>query len=125
MISYKTFERAMNFMIRANKLDTDLNAILGDNYPVVGDTLVSFSYPNSVIIDVLNDAMGLKDIGRDETDLEYWCYERDFGNDFQTGNILNEWLPKDHKYHTPKLDTLRELYDYLVFLSKEYNKADC
>lgn len=121
MISVEKFKKSIEFMSSSRNLVRSINSLLVKNFRIMGDTQLDNNQSENIIIDLLNDSMGLKDTWRCETDLEYWCLEKDFGSDFKVGDIINNWLPKDHKYYKPELDTVEKLYDYLVFLSGEYN----
>ena len=71
------------------------------------------------VLELIGVAFGFP---KNEDILSWWCWDKDFGETFNEGDIEDYDLPEDHKYRKPILKTIEELYDYCVFLAEQYKK---
>ena len=118
MISKQTFIKTIDYVKHIIDIERSLNNGLKHSMVFVDSEIYIETGP---ITDLLAESIGLKK-NKFGTDLDYWLYECDFGRDYKKGDITNTNLKHTHKYYKPKLDTVEELYDYLVFIAKYEEK---
>lgn len=103
------FIESINNIKKVYRASEELNTVLENNRDVYGDTYVIGSgILESNIVELLNK---LLNIPEDDDIISWWLFERDFGEDFEVGDleIRNEF--GDIK--APDLSTVEKLYDYL------------
>lgn len=120
MITKEDFVKFMNFVLEEQETNDAISDIYRKHRNIVGDAEYIFPMGGAMIIELLEKAMGLPYDEQGNTDLSWWAYEADFGRDkeaLSSFEIIS--LPEDHKFRHPKLDTLEELYDFLIFSKEE------
>lgn len=103
------FIESINNLKKVYRASEELNTVLENNREVFGDTyIIGSGILESNIVELLNK---LLNIPEDDDILSWWLYERDFGEDFEIGDleVRNEF--GDIK--APDLSTVKKLYDYL------------
>lgn len=115
MISKETFKDAMNFIIRINELSDAVHKIYKDFDDVLVDGYGPF-IDTSVITNMLNETFKLPISEEYGSDLDYWMWECDFGNEWNEREPENLDVPENHRYRKPKINNLDELYDYLKWI---------
>ena len=70
-----------------------------------------YSSERSVILDLLNVVMDAETNPQIGSDIEYFCYDLDFGKVYEDGK--KDWI-KDENDEIIDLSTAEKLYDYLV-----------
>lgn len=103
------FIESINNLKNVYRASEELNTVLENNREVFGDTyIIGSGILESNIVELLNK---LLNIPEDDDILSWWLYERDFGEDFEIGDleVRNEF--GDIK--APDLSTVKKLYDYL------------
>ena len=122
MISYKTFKKAIDFLHKEDQFYTKQWRLYDDFREVIGDSNpVMYTGAAEVIVTLLEEEFGLLESDYCGTDLSWWIYDTNFGEDFEIGDIENMSLPEDHKYRKPDLSDTEKLYEYLVW-QKEHPK---
>ncbi|MBQ2184864.1 MAG: hypothetical protein II399_09530, partial [Lachnospiraceae bacterium] len=118
-------EKYMNYLKRSSKYSDELYNISRKYNDVMQDSAPGIPVADSYIVDLLEIIFGLKADNYGYTTLSWWIYTTEFGKrkDMLESFELT-YLPEDHKYRHPKLDTLRELYDFLLFEAGSGNGCD-
>lgn len=120
MISYEEFEKHINALKNAQEFENDMLTLSRkyiEKHVLLDYIDVGTFYLSTNVVELLSLAMDVP-IEEDEI-LNYWIYELDFGKKADEFSITDESLPEDHPYHNPKLNTTKELYDYMVFLAEQ------
>ena len=116
MISYKTFKQAIDFLKLEDKFYEKQWRLYNDFREVIGDSMpVMYTGAAEALVTVLEDVFDLPDSDYCGTDLSWWIYDMNFGENFEIEDIENTTLPEDHPYHYPDLSDTEKLYNYLVW----------
>ena len=122
MINYKTFKQAIDFLRREDKFYEKQWRLYNDFRDVIGDSMpVMYTGAAEVIVNLLENVFDLPESDYSGTDLSWWIFDMNFGENFEIGDIENMTLPEDHPYHYPDLSDTEKLYNYLVW-QKEHQR---
>lgn len=103
------FITSINNIKKVYRASEELNTVLDNNRDVYGDTYVLGSgILESNIVELLNK---LLNIPEDDDIISWWLFERDFGEDFEVGDLTTR--DEFGNVETPDLSTVEKLYDYL------------
>lgn len=104
MLSKETFVKAMSEIKRAWDYQEDLNKFFTDHK---ADGYVYQPDCTDVLIMVIEDAMGLERDENGVTDVSWFVYEMNFGNNFKMGDLVVD--DKEVDVSTPE-----KLWEYLT-----------
>lgn len=121
MLTKAEFIKYITFLKRQYDYENKLHDLMREYDDIVGDTFDPISQSSTVIIELLEKLLNLKEDEHGYTDLSWWVYECNFGETFEIGSIENTNLEEDHKYRKSDLSTLDKLYDYLLWASELEN----
>lgn len=114
-LSFEEFKTYMGYIRDKFEMDEAVQEILGRYPRVLSDVTLPIDLGCEHIVSLLEKIMNIPSSPELGSTLSWWVYDLDFGKEFEVGDIKNNDLPKDHKYTTPDLSTLKNLYEYLVW----------
>lgn len=125
MLTFEEFEKYINYLKRSSEYQSQMYSVARKYSDVICDFEQGVIVADDYIVELLEKLFTLKPDESGYTTLSWWIYETEFG---EKKNILESfelgYLPEEHPYRHPKLDTVRELYDYLLFeMSEATEKA--
>jgi hypothetical protein len=116
MLTFEEFKKYIDYIKREDEFFLKLSDLYREYRDVVGDAEAPFSIGGNHIISLLEEIMNLEIDDSGYSDLSWWVYECNYGKDTEkvdSYELTN--LPENHKYRKPKLHTVKELYDFLVW----------
>ena len=123
-ITFTEFERVMNYVISENKMNLEIQAVYKKYQNVVLDEIRPIYFSSNIILELLEKLFKLPVDSTGYTVLTWWAYTCDFGtNKSLLKKFENTDLPENHRYRHPSMNTLRDLYDYMVWEFVLYNKV--
>lgn len=123
IMSLEKFQKHMTYAIREYEFYNKLHDLYVEYRDVVGDAEAPFSNGGNEVIELLEEIFELPRDSFGYTTLSWWAYECDYGkNKGMLQSFELEFLPPNHKYRKPKLDTIEELYHFIVWESEYYKK---
>ena len=111
----KTAQEYDNEVLELSKKWVDKNVLFD-----YASTSVWYLVPD--LIELLSLAMGVNP--KDDDILDYWVSELNFGKEWSEGCIEDRKLPEEHKYRKPKLQTVEEIYEYLIFVKSQLEQSE-
>ena len=125
MISKKQFCRYIEYLQKSEDLGNRLQGLFNEYSDVVSDFTLGFYVGDEYIVQLLEYIFGLKSDNNGYTTLSWWVYEAKYGKNKKILESLElTYLPEDHPYRKPVLDTAEKLYDFLLFEMEEGEKED-
>lgn len=125
-VSKEDFIAYIGYIERCWDIANELRDFTYANQDILDDMTIPVYGKNiDIIVQILTSVFDCRfnnELGTSE--LEWWIYDTNFGHKFKEGMIVLDYLPKDHKYYKPMLDTAAQLYDYLVFRYNERHGDD-
>ena len=115
-IPYEKFAEYIRFVQRESEFNNKLHDLYREYEDVVPDADAPLPVAGEKIVELLENAMEIPLDDISGSTLRWWLFDCNFGKD---KDLLRSFcitsLPKTHKYYKPKLETVRELYDFLVW----------
>ena len=110
------FEEYITYVIRESDFMDKLNDLYDEYNDIIVDGDAPLPSGGEKIVDLIETIMNLPKDGFGYSTLSWWLYECDFG---RNKDLLDSFeltsLPEDHRYRHPKLYTIRDLYDFLLW----------
>lgn len=115
-ISYEKFAEYIRFVQRETEFNNKLHDLCREYEDVVPDADAPIPVAGIKIVELLENAMEIPLDDVSGSTLQWWLFDCNFGKDKELlSSFCMTSLPKTHKYYKPKLNTVRELYDFLVW----------
>ena len=108
------FKHYMDYIIQKEEADCKINDIITSYTNVFADGIWPMDVGVGLIVELLEKIFELPLDEKYGSTLTWWLYEKDFGKDFEVGDLEYANMPEDHKLRKPDLSTLDGLYDCLV-----------
>lgn len=122
-ITKKQFCRYIEYLRRAENLGNKLQGLFNEYSDVVSDFTLGFYVGDQYIVQLLETIFELEADNNGYTTLSWWVYETKYGKNKKLLKSFElTYLPEDHPYRNPVLDTAEKLYDFLLFKMEENKK---
>ena len=115
-VTFEEFEKIVKEIKKAEECYDEFYRLTRKYSNILGDAEAPMPTGYWLAGEVLGKALGL---GEDDI-VNWWMQETDYGRDWKDGMIIDESLEENHKYYEPKLKTLKQLYEYCLFLGERY-----
>ena len=120
-LTLEEFIEAIEYVKREDECGNRLADVIRSYRDILGDAEAPIFHGGQIVISLLDKIWGLDIDKYSGSIISYWCWEKEFGEEWKKGDLVLKNLPADHKYHEPVLKTVEELYDYLCWQYKIKN----